>query len=473
MINDMLIGIAANGEYELVYSGKLSKENIINTTPPALLKKIEEFHGENTFDDSWANMLIHGDNLSVLKTIYDDQQNRDRLMTKNRITLIYIDPPFATKKEFKQQNQKAYKDTMTGAAFLEFLRIRLILLKEILADNGSIYLHIDWRFGHYIKIIMDEVFGPENFLNECIWYYSSGGRPETYYARKHAALYFYKKGKKAVFHQHEIGLPWGRQKRNNMKRNVDPDGRVYWSINSGNKEYTYYEDTRLTPDDVWDDISHLQQKDPERGSSGHYPTQKPEKLLERIIRASSGKGDIVLDAFAGSGTTLAVAEKLKRRWIGIDTGEPAIAAIRKRLLSLSTTIGTLKRDTRTDFERVDDFKAHSQSTSRGLFFIYEKVRKGDFILNDEFFIELAHFIDRHLKGDNEETFSLIYPEGKLKVKNLSVRPEADLKAGEKSIAIGRIKFLLSEIRKKQEYTKPHDLYAKTFSIYRAMPADKK
>ena len=366
-----------------------------------------------------------------------------------------------------KQGQKAYGDRLWGAQYIEMLRKRLVLLREVLADNGSLYVHLDWRAGHYIKVVLDEVFGEQNFLNECIWYFSSGGRPGNSYARKHAALYYYKKGQDTVFNKQAIGMKWGRKKRNNMKRNIDKDGRVYWSIKSGKKEYNYYEDDPLTPDDVWDDINHLQQKDPERAGAGNYPTQKPEKLLERIIRASSHKDDIVLDAFAGSGTSLAVAEQLKRRWIGIDSC-PAISVIQTRMLSLSTIIGPPVRDKRPDYERVPDFEDHSRSTTSGLFFIYEKVRKGEFILTDTFFKDLASFLDVHITGKNEKIFSLMYPPGKLRVTTLAVVNEKQSRAGEKSIKVGRIKFLLSEIRKKRQVTKPGLLEVKEFCLYKAI-----
>ncbi|MBN2533361.1 MAG: site-specific DNA-methyltransferase [Spirochaetales bacterium] len=456
----------SHGKGELSYPGKAKEQDIILKTLPASLKKVKVFYPDNPFTDGWSNMLIRGDNLSVLKTIYTDQQEADTLQTRNRIRLVYIDPPFSTKRNFKKQDCHAYQDTLTGAEYIEFLRKRLILIREILANNGSLYVHLDFRAGHYIKIIMDEVFGEQNFVNECIWHFSSGGRPVHSYARKHAVLFYYKKGENAIFHPGAIGKQWGRKKRNNMKRNMDADGRIYWSITSGKKEYRYYEDDILTPDDVWHDINHLQQKDPERARAGNYPTQKPEKLLERIITASSDKDDIVLDAFAGSGTTLAVSEKLGRRWIGIDSGDLAIRTIQKRLQNLSSITGSPPRDERPDYERVPGFEEHSLSGSRGLFFIYEKARKGELVLTDTFFKDFARFLERHLKGDGEETFSLMYPEGKLQVETLDVVKEKGMQAGEQRIRIRRITFLLSAIRKREKGTGGELLKVKEFSFYK-------
>ena len=163
-VNDDVEYIEATKDYKLVYKGKARKEDVIARTPIAPFQKIRSFNNDNPFNDGWSNMLIFGDNLMALKTIYEDQQGENRLKTKNRIKLIYIDPPFATKQDFMKDREKAYRDKIIGAQFIEFLRKRLILLREILADDGSVYLHLDWKKGHYIKAIMDEVFGEYNFF---------------------------------------------------------------------------------------------------------------------------------------------------------------------------------------------------------------------------------------------------------------------------------------------------------------------
>ena len=160
--------IEATKDYRLVYKGKARKEDIIAQTPAAPFQKIRSFCSDNSFDDDWRNMLIFGDNLLALKTLYEDQRGENRYKTKNKIKLIYIDPPFATKQDFMKDREKAYRDKIIGAQFIEFLRKRLILMREILADDGSIYVHLDWKKGHYIKAIMDEVFGEHNFLNDII-----------------------------------------------------------------------------------------------------------------------------------------------------------------------------------------------------------------------------------------------------------------------------------------------------------------
>ena len=154
------------------------------------------------------------------------------------------------------------------------------------------------------------------------------GKGKKHFSRKHDTILFYRKSRDHYFNLEAVGVPRGRTRRNHMKQGIDEEGRVFWSIKSGEKEYRYYEDDKVYPSDVWDDISHLHQRDPERNG---YDTQKPEALLERIILSSSRPGDIVADFFAGSGTTLVVAQRLGRNWIGADNGVFSLHTCRKRL----------------------------------------------------------------------------------------------------------------------------------------------
>lgn len=325
-------------EYELVYAGKERKEDIISETMAVPFQKVRTF-GQN--GNGWTNKLIFGDNLQILKKIYNDQKGENKLGTKDKIKLIYIDPPFATKQDFMKNGEKVYQDKVIGSEFLEFLRERLILAKEILADDGSIYVHLDQKKGHYIKVLIDEIFGENNFRNEIIWHYQSGGRQEKLFSRKHDSIFLYSKTDNWIFNANDIGTERGEQKRSNLKKGVDPDGRVYFSIKSAGKIYKYYADEKIIPADVWIGLSHIQQKDPQRVG---YPTQKPESLLERIIRVSSNKDDIVMDFFAGSGTTLSVAEKLDRKWIGCDCGKLSIYTIQKRILTIANSKSLQNKD---------------------------------------------------------------------------------------------------------------------------------
>jgi site-specific DNA-methyltransferase (adenine-specific)/adenine-specific DNA-methyltransferase len=224
--------------------------------------------------------------------------------------------------------------------YLQWLYETLILLHMLLSERGSLYIHLDWRTTHYAKLLLDEVFQASlqnggGFRNEIIWHYQSGGRSQKGYARKHDTILLYTKSDRACFHGERIGERRGSQKRNNMRKEVDADGRISWTIRSAGRLYTYSEDSLMTRSDVWSDIHHLHQRDPERTG---YATQKPEALLERIIDASSEEHDLVLDCFCGSGVTPLVAEKLKRRWIACDKSEVSMTTTCTRLLSHKRTL---------------------------------------------------------------------------------------------------------------------------------------
>ena len=313
-------------EYELVYAGKQREEDILADAMAAPLQPIKTF-GTNGGD--WTNKLIFGDNLQVMKLLLDDPD------VKGQVKLIYIDPPFATKQEFKgSQDQKAYQDKIAGARFLEFLRKRLIFLRELLSEDGSIYVHLDWKKGHYVKVIMDEVFGETKFRNDLIWKYFGPTSTEKNFPRKHDIILFYTKSDDYNFNG-EATLIQYDDKAIRRYDKVDEGGRPYklYYDKDGTVRKAYMKEGK--PTEIFE-IPFVQGTSEERIG---YPTQKPEALLDRIIQASSNPGDLVLDAFAGSGTTLAVAEKLGRRWIGMDCGKLAIYAMQKRLLNLKNEIG--------------------------------------------------------------------------------------------------------------------------------------
>lgn len=322
-------------EYELIYSGKERKEDILAETMRVPLQPVKTFCNGAKTKDGWTNKLIFGDNLQVLKEIYTDQKGKNSLGTKNKIKLIYIDPPFATKQEFRgSQDQKAYQDKITGAKFLEFLRKRLIFLREILADDGSIYVHLDYRKMHYVKALMDEIFGENNFVNEIIWKSMAGvkGNVKDSFPKQIETVLFYLKQYDKVFNPQF--KPLSEEYIKQFYKYVDKDGRRYRKAGGSRPDhYKYYLDkSKGVPiSNLWDDIKNIQASSKE---NMHFPTPKPEALLERIIKASSNPDDIVLDAFTGSGTTAAVAEKLGRRWIGIDSSKLAIYTIQKRLLRI-------------------------------------------------------------------------------------------------------------------------------------------
>jgi DNA modification methylase len=367
-------------EYELVYAGKEREEDILAETLAVPLQQVKTFGNGG---DGWHNMLIFGDNLQAMKTLLQ-WKDEGRLVNPDGsrgVKLVYIDPPFGTGDVYGPGNgEMSYSAKVQGARFISFLRKRLILLRELLTPDGSIYVRLDYHFGHYIKVIMDEVFGIENFQNEIV--INRFKRQLSGLKRFNVStdsLFFYTRGSTWIFneqrrprlcafcgqekspewhHMVSSGLrnppervikgrllypPRGQHWKYTQQKidEMDAQGRIrinenitYTDINGqrvkGMPEFLQTEDAIVDTD--WTDL---------RGYvlSARYPTENHEELLERVIRTSSNPGDIVLDAFAGSGTTLAVAEKLGRRWIGIDCGKLAIYTIQKRMLTLREGIG--------------------------------------------------------------------------------------------------------------------------------------
>lgn len=266
---------------------------------------------------------------------------------KNSVRLIYLDPPFCTGDSFSMKigrGKQAYKlvlyeDKRTTEEFVLWMRKILAACHEMLDASGSLYLHIDYRMTAQMRLLLDEIFGSDNFQNEIIWVYKTGGRSTRYYPRKHDTILFYRKSRKVHFDIKKVGIPRGPERRNHMKRFIEEDGRIGYSIRSNGKVYKYYEDSLVYPSDVWSDIEHLQQKDRERTG---YATQKPEALLKRIILASSKENDLVMDLFSGSGTTAAVAAKFNRRFVTVDVSPVSGLMLRKRLLAQSSALNLME-----------------------------------------------------------------------------------------------------------------------------------
>ncbi|MCX6715621.1 MAG: site-specific DNA-methyltransferase [Candidatus Taylorbacteria bacterium] len=329
MVTGIYFFLLKKKEYELVYAGKERKEDIIAETMAVPLQEIKTF-GKS--EDSWTNKLIFGDNLQILKEIYNDQRGKNLLDTKDKIRLIYIDPPFATKQDFMKDGEKVYQDKVIGAEFLEFLRERLILAKEILADDGSLYIHLDGKKGHYVKILLDEIFGENNFIREIIWdrMNPSGGKAAAEnWIHAHDTVFYYTKNSNDKIFNKEYE-PYSEEYIEERFIHKDANGR-YRLQGSDNRKQYLSESKGKAVTSVWG-IPDINVMATERLD---YPTQKPEVILERIVKASSNKGDIVMDFFAGSGTTLSVAEKLDRKWIGCDCGKFAIYTIQKRILNIT------------------------------------------------------------------------------------------------------------------------------------------
>jgi adenine-specific DNA-methyltransferase len=277
--------------------------------------------------DDWRNKLIWGDNLYVMGSLLEKYAGK--------IDLIYIDPPFATGGDFsivtnigdgeeeivKEQSiieETTYRDTWGKGldSYLQMIQSRILLLRDLLSETGSIYIHLDWHLGHYVKLLLDDVFGRNYFQNEICWAYRTQGATKKRWSRKHDTIFFYTKTENWVFnHQTERSYMLHKYGFDKDDFKVDEEGRQY-------------RDAIVR--DVWE-IPAVQSATYENIG---FRTQKPEKLLERVIIGSSNKDDLIFDAFCGSGTTMAVAEKLGRRWIGCDLGRYAIHTTRKRLMEI-------------------------------------------------------------------------------------------------------------------------------------------
>lgn len=264
-----------------------------------------------------------------------------------RMQVVYLDPPFNTGKRFTMRARIGEKGYRTGTpnlalpayedrwpsreAYLAMMREALTLAHGLLRREGTLFLHIDERMHAHLRLLVDEVFGENNFLNEIVWAYQTGGRARSYFPRKHDTILFYAKSRAYYFNIKAVPVARGEARSNHMRRCVDEEGRSYRAIVSGGREYRYYDDEPVYPGDVWDDVSHMQQKDPQRTG---YDTQKPLRLMERIVACASQEGDWVCDLFGGSGTTAVAAAKLGRRFLSLDQNPLALAVTDKRLSAL-------------------------------------------------------------------------------------------------------------------------------------------
>ena len=296
----------------------------------------------------WMNRLIYGDNLLAMQALLAGDAPTGLPSLRGKVDLIYIDPPFDSKADYRtkislpgtdiQQNptvieQFAYADTWEEGtiSYLKMMYPRLVLMKELLSESGSLYVHIDWHVGHYVKLLLDEIFGKDSMLNEIMWCYSIGGKGTRFFGRKHDVIFLYSKSSHYIFNGKDQLVATERKENSHMRLKVDEDGREYQekTDKKSGKVYRYYVDEGKIPNDYWTDIEQLNREDAERVG---YATQKPERLLERIIAASSNKDSLVCDFFGGSGTTASVAERLGRRWITCDIGKPASLVMRKRFI---------------------------------------------------------------------------------------------------------------------------------------------
>lgn len=353
-----------NGDvlYEISYPNKISKDSILKSLPESDYRTI--------FNINCSNQLYFGDNLDVLKYLLHQGQYKGKIM------LIYIDPPYGTNSVFQSRNQKnSYKDDLIGSHYIEFMRRRLILMRELLSDKGSIYIHLDGNMTFQIKVIMDEIFGARNYrgiitrkkcsnknyttkkygnISDYILFYSKTDKyiwnrptekwPEEKIIKEYPCIdeSTGKRYKKVPIHapgtrNGETGKKWkgmspppGKHWQYTPKKltELDNKGQIYWSANGNPRRKVFFDEDKGIPvQDIWLDVQDsLNQNIKTTG----YPTEKNPYVLERIIEASSNEGDVVFDDFAGSGTTLDVADQLKRSFVGIDNSSEAIFTVVKR-----------------------------------------------------------------------------------------------------------------------------------------------
>jgi len=369
-------------DYRLEYSEKASRSEILRDTPATEMESVEQVGPSQ----NESNLLIQGDNLPVLKTLCENERVR------GEVELVYIDPPYSTDRVFStrsiyyrddvdlEKGEFAYEDDLSGGEYLEFLRERLIIIYELLSEDGSIYLHLDEEYAFSVKIIMDEIFGENNFINwitrrkcssknytrnqygditDYLMYYSKSddpiwNRPYREWEDDHAEKEYPKVEEETgrrfklvpIYAQGErngkTAEPWKGMDPPEGKHwfttpekldKLDEEGRIYWSRNGNPRKKVYLDESDGVPyTNLWMNFrdAHNQNID----VTG-YPTEKNQDMLEMIVEASSNEGDLVLDCFCGSGTTLAAASNLERQWIGIDSSELAIEVSTDRLSEIA------------------------------------------------------------------------------------------------------------------------------------------
>ncbi len=361
-------------EVELLWNGKSG--DLTNVVLPfQVIEQVDEPRSEekremqgSLFDSKtgrqvkgWNNKLIWGDNKLILSSLKNGPM-REEIEEQGGIKLLYIDPPFDVGSDFSMDieigdetltkepsviEETAYRDTWGKGedSFLTMIYERLFLIKDLLANDGSIYVHCDWRLNSSMRQVLDEIFGRENYRREIIWTMSASagfkGKVNNY-VRGHDSIFYYVKNKdNYIFNKPYVDYSEAQLKRFTK---VDEDGRRYKPITKTRR--VYLDDSKGVPiSDVWNDIANFQTVVNSEEILG-YPTQKPERLIERIIKASSNEDDIVCDFFAGSGTTAATAEKLSRKWICCDLGKFSIHTTRKRMINVQRKLKNENKDWR-------------------------------------------------------------------------------------------------------------------------------
>ncbi len=369
-------------EVELVWNGKTGE--VCNVVLPfQVIEQVDEPRAEKPSDTAlqgdlfstdsrgrqlrgWTNKLIWGDNKLILSSLKNGPL-REEIEAQGGLKLIYIDPPFDVGADFsmdieiggdtftKKPNileEIAYRDTWGQGAdsFIAMIHERLVLMRDLLADDGSIYVHCDWRVNSYIRLVLNEVFGRLMFRNEIIWKCGRIGAAHRNLPKAHDWIGRYSKSDNYLWNHPRV--PYAESLIKSLKK--DAEGYYYtrgkmgrdmaeWEIEAGSGLKTYVDlDRGKQADDIWEDVGSYSLGKEKQG----YPTQKPEALLERIVKASSNEGDLVADFFCGSGTMAAVAEKLGRKWIVSDLGKFAVHTTRKRMIGVQRQLKAEGKDYR-------------------------------------------------------------------------------------------------------------------------------
>lgn len=353
-------------EVELVWNGKTAE--VCNIALPfQVIEQVDEPRAEKEsrlqptlFDvdargrqlKGWSNKLIWGDNKLILSSLKNGPL-REEIEAQGGLKLIYIDPPFDVGADFsmdieiggdsftKRPNileEIAYRDTWGKGAdsFIAMIYERLVLMRDLLAEDGSIFVHCDYRLNSFMRLVLDDIFGRDRFLNEIAWSYGAGGNPQSFFPRKHDTIYWFGKSASNIFSKDGaiMRVPYDESTLSTHYRNVDEKGRRYRIQTVNGKQYKTYADDGKLVTDVWTDIGAQNATSPISKEATGYPTQKPERLIERIVHSATREGDLIADFFCGSGTTAAVAEKLGRKWIATDLGKFAIHTTRKRMIGV-------------------------------------------------------------------------------------------------------------------------------------------
>jgi DNA modification methylase len=323
--------------------------------------QLRETYGKSS-EDGWMNKIFWGDNLQVMSHLLKNY--------RGKIDLIYIDPPFDSKADYKKTiklkgigeassdsssfEEKQYGDIWSSDEYLQFMFERLVILRELLSETGCIYLHCDWHKSHHLRMILDDVFGPDKFVNEVIWHYSGAGTPKGCWAKRHDNLFVYSKTQTYTFNADEVRTEYAAA---TVERFSHAINNVRNGINFGSQS--------LNPLGKYpEDVLNISIEAPSASVRTGYPTQKPEALLEKIIKASSNPGDIVFDCFMGSGTTQATAMKLGRKFLGADINLGSIQTTTKRLINLAKELDSVKKNSDKNYTGFEVYNVNNYDIFR-------------------------------------------------------------------------------------------------------------